>query len=547
MKESPINTLRCFARFIVEADTPLAVGSGEKGLETDRIVVTDANGLPYIPGTSLAGVIRHELNTYFDKEKTDNLFGFQLTPDEIKKIVAETGKKKDDIITGRGSRIIFSPALLTEEDGKTAIEGLRNLNFSNSDYLSWFSSLPNRDHVRINHKGTAVDKGKFDEELVPKGSRFVFEIEVQGSDEDKELFEEVLQTIHQPFFRIGAGTRKGFGKLKVIECKTKIFDLTTDTGLNGYLNKSSALSADCSDWESPEVVLRETDKYYHYKVRLCPEDFFFFGAGFGDEDADNIQKTERFIDWTSGKPTMSEKEERVLIPATSVKGAISHRTAFHYNDNAGDVFVHTAGANHLSTSFDAEKVLDAYNFGLDLQNINESSDSETWNKLEEQVKNISFEDFEKESKEWLDFKAELQDEAENKEEANLPVFENNIAVRTLFGYANNEEEGDGARGNVIFSDVYKEAKEEKIFNHVSIDRFTGGGIDGALFQEKVVRTDAFTLDIHVAKAALTDPHIKKAFENALDDLKNGKLQLGGNTAKGHGVFLGDYTITNQEA
>ena len=50
---------RFLARFVIEAETPLAVGSGEKDVLTDALVATDVNGLPYIPGTAIAGVVRH--------------------------------------------------------------------------------------------------------------------------------------------------------------------------------------------------------------------------------------------------------------------------------------------------------------------------------------------------------------------------------------------------------------------------------------------------------------------------------------------------------
>ena len=89
------NTIRYIARFVVEAATPLAVGSGNKGLTIDRLVIKDANGLPFIPGTSLAGVVRHELKraivleTEAEKKATltkdlKQLFGHQLTPAEIR-------------------------------------------------------------------------------------------------------------------------------------------------------------------------------------------------------------------------------------------------------------------------------------------------------------------------------------------------------------------------------------------------------------------------------------------------------------------------------
>jgi len=50
---------RYIARIIVEAETPLAVGSDNQQEDMDSPVAKDFNGLPYIPGTALAGWLRH--------------------------------------------------------------------------------------------------------------------------------------------------------------------------------------------------------------------------------------------------------------------------------------------------------------------------------------------------------------------------------------------------------------------------------------------------------------------------------------------------------
>jgi hypothetical protein len=46
----------------------------------------------------------------------------------------------------------------------------------------------------------------------------------------------------------------------------------------------------------------------------------------------------------------------------------------------------------------------------------------------------------------------------------------------------------------------------------------------------------------VEEAALKDARIKEAFETALNDLISGRLQLGGRTTKGHGVFNGNFEV-----
>ena len=87
---------------------------------------------------------------------------------------------------------------------------------------------------------------------------------------------------------------------------------------------------------------------------------------------------------------------------------------------------------------------------------------------------------------WISFKEELEIEVLDKGNSIAPVGENNEAVKALFGYAKNSKQKiEGLRGRVIINDIYlsHDEKKDKIFNHVKIDRFTSGTIDGALFQE----------------------------------------------------------------
>ena len=92
---------------------------------------------------------------------------------------------------------------------------------------------------------------------------------------------------------------------------------------------------------------------------------------------------------------------------------------------------------------------------------------------------------------------------------------------------------------------YDEQKDAKVFEHVSIDRFTSGAIDSALFQEKAVaKRDQFTIEILLKKGACDDA--KKAFERALKDVVHGRLPLGGATTKGYGFFKGEAVKYGEE-
>lgn len=452
-----IYSYRNVARIVIEAITPLALSSGEKDIVTDSLVALDVNGLPYIPGTSIAGVVRHALGIESDKE---SFFGYQ---------------KPFDSKQGKGSEIIFSEAKMIGCEGKV-IDGLQQIDWSNQFYQH-FKELPIRQHARINHQGVTADTGKFDEQVVFKGTRFCFEIEMISKVENDNQFTSVLSQIKSNTFRLGGGTRSGFGELKVVSCQTKDYDLCKKEDLESYLKKTSNLS---DDWEYTDNCsgMEGSEMWSEYKLTLTPEDFFLFGSGFGDDDVDMTPVKEAIITWNE-KGIPDFKGNTVLMPATSLKGALAHRVAYHYN--------------RLNKCFADQMELADY-------------------------KKI--------------------------------VGKNNEAVKTLFG-SEGEKDGkkmkDQLRGNILFSDIIEEYDvRPKILNHVAIDRFTGGAIDGALFSEKTIYgKHEYTTTLYVNKDVLTGT-IKEAFEDALKDLCTGMLPLGGGVNRGNGIFTGALLIDGED-
>ena len=312
---------RLVTRITLEAASPLAVGSGDIDIITDAPVARDINGLPYIPGSSLTGVLRHALG---DKQYASDLFGFQKGN------------------AGKGSRLIVSDALMVSEGGKV-VDGL--IDKSASNYLALFNALPVRQHVCINDKGTAKEHGKFDEEVVYAGTRFCFDMEILSENSSDSQMQDLLQTITSPTFRLGSGTRNGFGSMKTVRVQYAAYDLTKQEDLQSYISKSSCLA---EEWNAPEVkdiTPQKQNGWIRYTLTLKPADFFLFSSGFGDEDADMTPVKEPHITWSGATPSMSE--QYFLVPGTSVKGAVAHRTAYHWN-RLNNRFVDTENAPYAS-------------------------------------------------------------------------------------------------------------------------------------------------------------------------------------------------------
>lgn len=429
---------RLLARVVIVAETPLSIGSGEKDIISDALVARDVNGVPYIPGTTIAGVVRNMLNV----GEKDTLWGYQV--------------KKE----GRGSEIIFTEARIMDSKGRV-VDGLIDRNtIAKDSVLACYQELPVRQHVCITEAGVAAKTGKFDAEIVYKGSKFCFEIEIVASSDETNRLDEVLKTIRKRSFRLGGGTRNGFGQMSVESIKTKVIDLHENMSL--YLDKSSNLQESAAWWKGvPESeTLLENDKdYIHYELKLSPEDFFIFGSGYGDESgaADMTSVSESII--KKGK----HEGGKTLIPATSVKGALRHRVAYHYNKIIG------------------RRIGDGESYKIG----------------------------------------------------------DNEAVRKLFGY----QDVKAHIGNVIISDVFLEPVKSEFIPHVNIDRFTGGALKGALFNENPnygKGMPRFSLNVEVKKDVIdADSNFKDAFENALKDIRSGMLPLGGGVNRGNGVFNGE--------
>lgn len=455
-------THRLLARVLIEANTPLSIGTGNESILTDSLVALDTNDLPYIPGTTIAGIFKH----LWDKNLSNVVFGYQAA-----------GKVND----GKGSRIIFSSAQIIGKD-KKVIDGIKNIDFNDSFYQH-FLFLPIRQHVRINSKGTNEHRGKFDEQIVFKGCRFCFEIEIVGTEQEISEFNLIQELLQKKTLRIGSGTRSGFGEINLIEYKQRILNLYHPEDLDAYLYKSSDLS-DNSFWElCPSIEINQTEHngWTSYEVELTANDFFLFGSGHGNDVA-NITPVASTIITSWDKEEAEFGERCVLIPASSVKGALSHRVAYHYN-----------------------------------------------------IRKKIFADSD-----------ELKEEEYKKHTGS-----NNQAVKILFGSESNssKSENTGSRGNVIISDVIisEEPDSTKILNHVAINRFTGGTISGAQFNEQVNCKTHHPLTLHllVFDNALNDEDVKYAFEHSLIDLCSGMLPLGGGINRGHGCFTGTIKINGQ--
>ena len=317
------------ARICLESKTGLSIASGLSEGGYDVLLVRDANGLPTLPGTAIAGVLRHLYQRFFATGEKD----------EEKDI--DTGR-----LFGDGEKDRESPSCLhvswgvVHDSQNVPIEGLllgEESKRLEQDPILRLLAQPQpilRDHVRLNHQGATHEQGKFDRVMLPPGCRFSLEISLWSATKDDPRWQQLLTLLYSPRFRLGGAVRRGLGAFTVASLYHGCFDLRQEDEFNGF----SKLGRDLKDVAGLVAFAKPKDVEYNMvtaTIKLKPEDFWRFGQGDeslkpidGRKTADQLPLLMPRIAWSdSGQGTLID--HTILLPASSIKGALAHRFVFH--------------------------------------------------------------------------------------------------------------------------------------------------------------------------------------------------------------------------
>ncbi len=502
------------ARVTIELDSPVTIGSGTFDDLVDSPFVTDANGLPAIPGTSLAGVLRAAWvdDGQQDLPAAEELFG--------------SVERLDDASTRcRPSRLSISWGHIHDE-GNRPIVGLVDRGRLESDAILRQAAAPiARQHVRIDATGTADrgGRGLFDEAVVRAGHRFTFELAVTWSqrrmtpstqpdksdapsdDADYEpipAYEEALGRILSLMageeLRLGGKTRRGMGAFRVIGVRRRCFALHEATDFKTFADLHSDLSV-----EPTEGMLRKEDvkaasnsNTITATLHLEPRGSWLFGGGApaltksAEPDADVgtgnepdiLPYREARVSWgEDDRGKFDNSSKLVLITASGLKGALRHRARFH---------------NHVLNGYFADIHMrreDLDPFGRDLS---------------------------------------------TKSDAVIELF----GVVTAEG---SDDEASAQPGRVVLDEIHLDSEPpQQVVQHVSLDRFTQGPLDGHLFAEQVnwklgpAEPQSIVTKVHVRRANDISNKARQVLRRTLDDLVEGRLQIGAGSGRGHGWMSG---------
>jgi CRISPR/Cas system CSM-associated protein Csm3 (group 7 of RAMP superfamily) len=316
------------ARITLEAETPLSIASGGADGGFDVALVRDANGLPAIPGTSLAGVLRHLYQDQHDEEAARALFGWQErdagAPSRLQVswgvIQDAHGRPVEGLLLGDQAKHLAKDELL-----RVAVESAR------TPFL--------RERVRVSHRGVADDKGKFDRAVLPAGYRFSAELGLWSAEGADKRWQDLLALLAHPLLRLGGATRAGLGRMVPKSVHWAHMDLRSAEGRSAFsklprgLGQVGGLTELKPAWRPPDG---EPARFVTAEIDLTPRAFWRIGQGesghladLNGKPADLLPRVEQRVVWKDGPGRPGAAQ--LLVPAASVKGALAHRVAFHAN------------------------------------------------------------------------------------------------------------------------------------------------------------------------------------------------------------------------
>lgn len=481
---------RLVARVTIQFSTPFLVASGRHSAEADATPVLDQNGLPALPGSTLAGVLRHGFEEAHGEKAAGDFFGD-----------AEAA----------GSRLWLSWGHLHHQ-GDAPVDGLLPDGPDPNDaVLQSAATTAVRDHVRIGHRGAVDERGKFDQAVVPAGHRFTFDLllEATADKTDDEHFRWLLGYLASGRPRIGGSGRRGLGAFELVRCAQGDFDLTDLAGARAFCALPTRLDQSAPGLKNTALPQKLPDDkaWRTLRLLLVAEDYWAFhgtepwlsdkelkhndrveennngeNAGAKVKPPDFNPLREARVVWDENSKTPGSVDEpRLLVPGSSLKGPLAHRVAFHHNRFAG----------RFSQEGQTAKAV-----------------------------------------------AEL-------------AGQQNPAVRELFGAAHDrrpdEDQNNGAKppeesraGRVYIDDVWLPKLDKLTLQrlmHNSQDRFTGGVRGGVLFEERVLYgAPTLELVLRLHRGEELSAESRQALGEALRDLCEGRLALGAGAGRGHGFF-----------
>lgn len=292
----------------IKVTSPLLIGDGEKNNEAiDALVLRNRNDQPYIPATSLAGVLRHQIVNYLATDEKTN--------EVLRNIIFGSLDQGATTKTGDHQSILrVYDVLLTGAKKNTDV------------------SIVTRDGVRLEHyRRVAKDGHKFDYEAIEKGARGFVEMECVIRQGHREILkkehkglddESALQMIREAIYTVvnilhtgisvGRYTNKGFGQIQSDNMKAHVYQLKTMDSVSRWLmREGKAPNGDAV--EAGSIVTPTMKNVFTMKVWANIDSSLIVRTASMDSGVDS---------------TMLKSGDDYVIPGSSIKGVLRHHSQY---------------------------------------------------------------------------------------------------------------------------------------------------------------------------------------------------------------------------
>ncbi len=291
-------------------ETPANFGGEENDSTIDMTVLKDeTDGMPFIPGTSIAGAIRSYLR---ELEKGYESSFLKEKERELNATLLFGGHRGDD----KGEQ---SPLITFDAPGTP-------------------SGFELRDGVKIDSKTrTAAEKHKFDIELLCAGTTFELQFELIVSDkawDDRQKLLNALATALDGLAKgeifLGARKTRGYGKCAVSEWTARRYNMADPSGLLAWLASerkgddwvpgvSAVTKSDISEALGETItLLKDNRQFAKLHAEFSINGSVMIRSGFSESD----KGPDMVHSHSSGA---NQSDPVPIIPGTSWAGILRHR------------------------------------------------------------------------------------------------------------------------------------------------------------------------------------------------------------------------------
>nr|WP_298056459.1 RAMP superfamily CRISPR-associated protein [uncultured Lachnoanaerobaculum sp.] len=275
--------------------SPLSIGNG-KNEKTDQDIVLNSRGIPYIPGSAVAGVFRDACKKVMGDEWTQRYFGSIRDNCNDNKTITESQFR------------VYDAYIQSEE---------------------YFVSR--RDGVALDDYKYGIPGAKFDREILESGIIFrtFIERDMDANESEEDAFNKLAEVLYNIPIFFGSKISRGYGRVGNFKIFKKEFSFDTKQG-SGWLD----FDMYTYDWLKKSSEISKSDKVFLENKKITLELALQGGISirqYTTEIKEGVKQVPDMKQLIVRQKNKSGKLEEVpVIPGTTWAGAIGHRMKLFY-------------------------------------------------------------------------------------------------------------------------------------------------------------------------------------------------------------------------